>query len=288
MKRSLQYLFGKNVRMVVACLLVFAGFLPTQGSMSVLAANSASSSSLNEGPIDSCQRQVEDQASAVQAQHRSILFGQKPARDLPINSITYDESFLRWIKTGTDKWTGPGGRAATNAEMDKRSPFAGRRGIFETRGVTTSELIPSLTQDARAFDCALAAVCVNAGLSAAQIQELTQKDGRIKIETRGCLPVMTQPLSACSALNTTGDRASIDIANTYCQPMVDSIVQHENDVLKMTVSYDAAYRSLLQFAGSFDGFLGQFKGDLLTPIEQTASLVSQLSRIPCFLAECNE
>ena len=56
----------------------------------------------------------------------------------------------------------------------------------------------------------------------------------------------------------------------------------------LTVQYDAAYRSLLQFAGSFDAFANRFQGDLLEPIRQSMSLISQLSRIPCFLSQCNE
>jgi hypothetical protein len=166
-----------------------------------------------------------------------------------------------------------------------------RKGIFETKAAMTSELIPSITQSFRAFQCRVAAVC-DAARQSFQNQTLT--NGAYIVASDGCAPLRMQPLAACIRDGEGTDplvlpQTALDtIVRTYCDPVSAQLLDREAEMLKLAVTYDAAYRTLLQFSGQFDEFASRFKGDLIEPIRQSMSLLSQLSRIPCFLSQCLE
>lgn len=127
----------------------------------------------------------------------------------------------------------------------------------------------------------------------------------ITVEPEGCEEMTMPSLSPCSFPNlqpgeggavtaSTADTAvkDLDVFNqqvidSECLPLKQDIMLREADVLRLSVAYDAGYRSLLQFSGSFDAFVFQFRGDFLRPLEQAMPLLEQLTRIPCFLAQCN-
>ena len=78
------------------------------------------------------------------------------------------------------------------------------------------------------------------------------------------------------------------IAETYCYNAAEEILEHEREMLKLLVEYDAAYRSVLQFAGIFDEFLQEYRWTLIGHIRQAASMIGWLDNIPCFLSSCDE
>lgn len=225
----------------------------------------------------------------MHGQYRYVLFGQKPAAKESVNALRLDKFQVLWLKGNPNAWGASDGRVATDAEIDQTAVFKNRKGLLDVRGVLTSELVPSLTQSYRGFTCAVEAVCKHASLTPSETTALTREDGLVSITTPGCNPVLL-PATAFQSCGEAGanDYASNIIAEQFCRPAALAMLTREAELLKMTVSYDAAYRSLLQFMGSLDGFAASFEGDLLRPLEQTVSIASQLSRIPCFLAQCNE
>lgn len=259
---------------------IFSLFVP---SSSLAQADSSS-------PVDACKYDIATGLAQQQRIYRSVLFGQKKAADQPVNAIDYDREAKVFIKTEDDRWVGSDGEILKDKLMDERADIADRRGIFETRQVLTSELIPALTQSYRALTCRALSVCANSQLSpeeaaAIQINKAPLAKGIGPIQIPGCDEIDLHFLPTCLPINSAPDLA---ITKTYCESMADQMLNREADLLKLAVTYDAAYRTLLQFAGNFDQFIASFRGDLLSPIEQATAVVTQLSRIPCFLAECNE
>lgn len=73
-----------------------------------------------------------------------------------------------------------------------------------------------------------------------------------------------------------------------CTTQVQLILARETKMLELLFAYDASYRSLMQLAGTFEGFLSDFRFPLLQPLWQMVRTLGQLDNLPCFLAECNE
>jgi hypothetical protein len=225
----------------------------------------------------------------MHGQYRYVLFGQHPASQEHVNALRIDRNGKLWLKGGDNVWGEAGGLVADDGEIDAMSRFPNRAGLLEAKGKLTSELIPDMVQSYRGFTCAVEAVCNAVTLNQSQITARTRPDGLMAIETPGCNAILLPADSMQSCTSLQGKDVAIKTwAESFCQPAARAVLQREAELLKMTVSYDAAYRSLLQFMGSFDGFTGRFEDDLLKPLEQTVSIAGQLSRIPCFLAQCNE
>lgn len=249
-----------------------------------------------------CINAINGKLSREQRIYRTVLFGLTPAEKASNGETRYDEEGNPWIKMDKDTWrTQAAGYKNTTwsdaqmdimVERDTLSPSPIRRGIFETKKVLTSELIPSLTQSMRALKCRVETVCENA---LAVIPKSGLAPGtKITVQPRGCIPFEVEPIYACqmgAEQDKDGDyahKASEAIARTYCKKIAAQLLEREADVLRLAVSYDASYRSLLQFSGHFEFFIEEFRASLLLPVRQAVSLLGRLQRIPCFLAQCDE
>ncbi|TSC58596.1 MAG: hypothetical protein Greene041619_470 [Candidatus Peregrinibacteria bacterium Greene0416_19] len=266
-------------------------------------------------PASACIGQVNDLAAQEQRVYRGVLFGIHSAADEPLGTTRYDIQRNPWIKLRHNEWRTAVPRLSRTALNDSRMDalserdwFAAntstpvRRGIFETRGALTSELVPHLTQSYRAFQCRLAAICIAAERAQSLDPQIVMISGiaYYEVTVPGCVAARVPAPTSCflNALGSTAGppgagtqfatAADQVIARTYCPASMAELAGREAELLKLATGYDAAYRTLLQFAGMTDVFLGAFRTDLLTPLRQALPLVGQLARIPCFLAECNE
>ncbi|MBI3618716.1 hypothetical protein HY213_01635 [Candidatus Peregrinibacteria bacterium] len=248
-------------------------------------------------PADLCRVQLQARLGKEQRLERRMLFGLQPAKDALEGAVRTDEAGGTWIKTANDQWAA-NGRTITDAVMDtivERDPLSMsasplRRGIFETKGVLTSELVPPLTQTFRALSCRVRAVCDAA--TRAVHGERPSAEGIYLIQTPGCRIIPVAALPACTFIPNVPKELTIDFGTAAdiaasCEPVANQLLDREAQLLTLAVTYDAAERSLLQLAGNFDQFTLLFSIDLLHPIEQSMTLIEQLSRIPCFLAQCN-
>ena len=247
---------------------------------------------------DACRNETENSLAREHRLYRRVLFGFVRAAEEDIGAVRNDKEGNAWFKSAANQWRsqakGFAGTTWSDALMDTQverdmlqqsDDATFRRGIFATRGVLTSELIPPLTQSFRALQCRTYSVCE------AVVRALNGEQpnlGFYVVQVPGCRDLLIPALPAC--MPQTGDNPSIlTRANilSACKPMVDALLSRETEMLSLSVTYDAAYRSLLQFAGTFDDFLSVFRLDLLRPVRQSLPLLQQLSRIPCFLAQCN-
>ena len=267
----------------------------------VLLLHPALAGATEQTPSGACLAEVDKELSQEQRIYRTMLFGYTKAAEAPLGDERYDKEGNAWTKKKKNSWRsdaeGFAGTTWSDAQMDlmaERDLFAEapvRRGIFETKKALTSELIPPLLQSFRAFRCRVEAMCKAVSLSIPQSGDDVED---FTISTPGCMAFTMPPVEACmlgaekDADGTFAHTADEAVARTYCLHVGKQLLEQESDVLKLAVSYDAAYRSLLQFAGHFDLFMEEFRVSLLTPIRQAVSLLGQLQRIPCFISQCDE
>ncbi|MDO8468440.1 MAG: hypothetical protein Q7S29_01655 [Candidatus Peribacter sp.] len=242
-----------------------------------------------EADIPTCRTLVVNALSREQRLYRSVLFGQKKAKDAPLNEVRFDSDGHPWIKEKEDNWrsVSPGYEDTewTDTQMDNMSELPVRTGIFETRRVSTSDLVPHLTQAYRALKCRSTIVCKvvenSLGQESAEPQEVT-------VVVPGCIEEKRKTFPGCHLV--AAERTKPEEADllTYCRSVQGGLVEREKDLLKMTTEYDASYRSLLQLSGQMDAFLQEFRWPLANSLRKTAELVGALYRIPCFIASCDE
>lgn len=258
-------------------------------------------------PVTECTSEINARLAREQRIFRGVLFGVRPAESEPLNTTRYDREGNAWIKTVTNVWrtTSPGYEKTTwsDAQMDLQterdallpagsSPL--RRGIFGTKRVQTSDLVPELTQAYDALGCRTMAVCDAASRSLNADASYKQNGGFYVSRIPGCVPIRSLPLASCvfnrsqAAGAQRADALQQQSARNHCNPAAEQLLNREAEALKLATSYDAAYRSLLQFTGASDLLLSGFNADILTPLRHSMSLIGQLQRIPCFLSECNE
>lgn len=246
---------------------------------------------------DGCTSQINDRLGREQRLYRRVLFGLERARTAPVGTVRYDTDAVPWLKTdnGTWKTAGEDSDTQSNGEMDNgierdlldpSDEATFRLGLFAQKGILTSDLLPAVVQSYRALQCRAASVCEAARMALAG----EMKEGAVLtvVSMDGC---RTLPIPALDECAPDGDDKTITDASQvlpYCQPVADQLLEREAALLRLSVSYDAAYRSLLQFSGTFDMFLSVFRVDLLRPIEDSQQLLSMLTRIPCFISQCNE
>lgn len=232
---------------------------------------------------ESCLQSTYDMMARDEREYRSVLFGQAPSKDLPEGSVRFDIEENTWIKTGTNSWKsldeGFSGTTWSDRLMDERADVKERRGIFETRAASTSDLIPPLLQSMRALQCKLQAVCDLALRSQKLKEDATEP---LKIQPDGCIEFEMKPMTSCRT-NTIAD-----LSQGNCLLAVDAILEREEKLLQTVVAYDAAYRSLSQFAGIFEGFLTDFRFPLIEPIWQMVRALGALDNMPCFNGQCDE
>lgn len=251
--------------------------------------------SLHAASADECRDRTNKELAREQRLYRSYLFGKTRAKDAPIGSVRHDTDGWVWMKiddSGTP-WRNshPDNQDLewSSLQMDRQDEHANVlpiTGIFETKRVNTSEMIPYLLQSIRAMECRLDALC-----EIARISEIQSGDDPIeieKIQPLGCIAYEDQ--ETWTQCHFDGpDESALDQSDSrnYCERMADQLLAREIELLKLTVEYDAGYRSLLQFAGNFDIFLRELRWPLSLNIRNAVGLLGQLERIPCFLSSCD-
>ena len=264
-----------------------------------------------------CREQTYGRLSQQHRIERQILFGRERSEDMTLNSVRYDEDGNPWMKMKPDEWRSGAkdlqSQTWTDARMDAETESegineidqgerpstgaGGRTGAFAITGVTTSELVHEYVIPVfRGYACRLEMVCQ--GVRASFLRQQTENGGLLSIETPGCQEMVMEPMDECrfsnvdpaESANQRNIAAGADITaiETECGNLAQQLIEKEAAFLRVAVAYDAAHRSLLQFAGGFDRFLDGLRGDFLAPVEQVLPLLSAFSRIPCFAAQCNE
>lgn len=227
----------------------------------------------------SCVEQKNNRIAHEQRMFRSVIYGQKESADLPLGSIRFDTEYDTWIKKANNEWRSlnEGNESLTwgDSTMDSATDIPARRGLLEVRKALTSELIPPIVQSMRALRCRMEAVCMAAALGEG-------KTATVKVTPDGCQEFELPRFDACSP-------ASIpETGPGSCKEAINAVLSHEMAMTQLVVAYDAAYRSLMQFAGSFDQFLTDFRFPLIQPLWQMIRTLGVLDNLPCFASQCNE
>jgi hypothetical protein len=237
--------------------------------------------------INKCQQAVQTTSAREHTLFRSILFGEPKAEDAPIGHIITAGDGSNWIKTEENTWRSVAdGYEDTTwrdilTERQKIAPT--RKGIFATKRMLTSELVPAITDAVRTFDCRLRYICKNVEL-AAQGQETP-----ITASVVGCTEHELVPIDACMPSAIEGvSTTEVTDALTYCTALTTELLKRETELLALTVEYDAAYRSTLQLAGDLDGFLTQLRWPMTNTIQKVANIIGSVARVPCFTASCDD
>lgn len=240
-----------------------------------------------------CMADVYRWASHEQRIYRSVLFGKKEAEDERIGTVRYSKDGDTWMKTGDSEWKSlaPGFESTTwtdaiwssQDESDRITGVSVRRGLFEMKQLLSSELVPSVTQSIRALQCRLKSICLAASDS-------MQKDvpSSISVQPQGCLELTYPRFEGCLYDEGSPTQAVEAEVRRECEAVTRALLVREMDLAKLVVSYDAGYRTLLQFAGIFEQYLTEFRFPLVKPLWEAAQLIGTLHRIPCFISECNE
>lgn len=250
-----------------------------------------------------CLQDLYDAFGREQRLERAVIFGRPRAERAPLTAVYYDDEGNPWAKVGENEWKSPAdgyeGTTWSNGQMDAQSEKdpqcddgkgdtsdlerscvrLPRRGILEVRKAPTADLVEPLVQSVRALQCRLRAVCELGAESYGK-----NAGDTVTIEMDGCLPMTFPVMEGCRELTPT----TFDTLAGNCREARRQLVQREMELLTLTTSYDAAYRSLAQFAGMFQEFLTQFRFPLIEPLWQTVRMLGQLNGVPCFQAECNE
>lgn len=227
-----------------------------------------------------CSTQTYSAMAHEQRFYRSVLFGQKASADLPIGSVRYDKNGNAWLKKGTNIWNSLiQGNPFSDGEIDSIADVPARRGIFEVKQSLTSDLIPPLTQAFRAFTCRLRAVCD----TVTESQRVDANTTKISVQPDGCIKFDdVDVFPACRS----GDQTAV--SSDSCNQAVNAILDRERALLTLTVAYDSAERTLMQFQGVFEGFLSDFRFPLLNPLWQTVRVIGGFNNISCFLGQCDQ
>lgn len=227
-----------------------------------------------------CVTAVYDAIAHEERLYRSVLYGQKQSGELPSGAVRYDKEFDTWMKIGNNAWQSPQNEGLTWSDvlMDEQADVPARRGLFEVRKTPSSDLLPHLTQAMRALQCRMQSVCERAGGSV-----MRKEGGSFTVQPEGCISFTVTTIPGCIG--------QPSLAQSYvgtCDSAVITTLEREAKLLQLAVAYDSAYRTLLQFAGTFEGFMNDFRFPLLQPLWQTARMLGTFDHLPCFSAQCDE
>ena len=233
-----------------------------------------------------CKEEVHRAFAMEQRTYRAHLFGHIGPSDAPLGSVRFAKNGTAYVKMEDDVWQFSLEEEPISTEdmvgLAEQQP---RQGIFQTKGLLSSELIPYAAQSMRAFDCNIAHICEAILASLRQQEKYVQQ---IDTTVAGCLPKKHESLPAChfAALDTNvSDEA---IMRTYCPEVAAELLHRETELLKTAVEYDAAYRSALQFSGISDALLTQTAWPFAFTLQQAHSLLQEFSRLPCFSSSCTD
>ena len=247
---------------------------------------------------DDCRSAVEHSLAREQRLYRSVVFGRNEAEKEAVGTVRFSDDGRSWYKNADDTWTHIGktqadeqtiGDLAMDASGEQdligQTTFP-RRGILRTKRTVTSSLLPHLLQSYRALQCRTEISCERArqSIDLGAPEEGEGGAPNLEINIPGCIPVELPPIEECRI------EQSLELTDmvNYCNSIKETLLSHEEDVLKMTVEYDAAYRSLVQFAGAFDDFLHSFRWSLTGNLRASSYIIGWLHRLPCFLGTCDD
>lgn len=247
------------------------------------------------GTTDECRNRTNREIGREQRLYRAYLYGKPTAEDASIGSVRYDKDGWAWIKADDSstpwrnshpdnqglKWS-----STLMDQYDEHADVLPIRGIFETKRMMTSELIPYLLQSIRAFECRLRALCEVARYSEIQSGEDPVDMGNV--QPLGCIEYEDlQTWPECHFADPSEGIIDQLDSRSYCSEVSLQLIRREVELLKLAVEYDAGFRTLLQFAGNFDIFLEEMRWPLTGTVRQAVQLMGQLERIPCFLSSCD-
>jgi hypothetical protein len=229
-----------------------------------------------------CKADYEQRLGFEQRLFRSTVFGSPEIQWFEPGNVLYDKEGNTWMKISDDAWQSPDipDETWTDSIMNDEREIEPRFGILETRRALSSEVLPNMLQAVRAYQCRLRATCMTVAESREEDPE--EENATLDIQPPGCIEFEMPVFQGCI------DVDSVLIESLACDDAADLLIEREIRMLEMIIGYDAAYRSLLQFAGIFEGFLTDFQSPLLQPLWQMVRAAGSLDGIPCFLAECNE
>ena len=248
-----------------------------------------------EASTDACRMRTNRELGREQRLYRVYLFGKKKAEDAEIGNVRYDRDGWAWLKEDNSEkpWINSNqDNQLLRWENDKMDQFDEHseilpiKGIFETKRVMTSELLPYLLQTIRALECRTAALC-----EVSRFSEIQNGDTPVDVDVvqpKGCIEytnLKTWP--ECHFVSPNLSSLSQADSRSYCDEITSQLIRRETEQLKLVVEYDAGYRTLMQFAGNFDIFLRELRWPLTGTLRQAAQLIGQLQRIPCFLSSCD-
>lgn len=241
---------------------------------------------------DKCIADVYDSLHREQLFYRGVIFGQKESEKLPRGSVRYDMLSQPWIKTADNQWkTYPASGSTltqrTDTEMDAQAYPQKRRGLIEIKTALTSEQIPPMLQALRALQCRLKYVCEAALQSRAAATPAT-----FQVKPDGCAEIDVNKFQSCRDSQSIGastlEITHLNVQVGVCDAAAESILEREASVLTLALSYDASYRSFLQFAGIVQGFSDAFKEPVLNVLSDTVRTLQDFESVPCFSAQCDE
>ena len=239
-----------------------------------------------------CVRETYGSLASAQRKFRSVVLGQKEASDLPVGSIRYDSAGTAWTKMAANQWDSNDAQepAMADAEMDGEAEFPAVKGVLETRKTLTSDLLPPLLQAFRAFTYDTRARCLVALASQRRDAPAT-----ITVQPIGGIEFTYPRMDGCRieqpAVSAGGEKNAAhfgEVKTGFCDNVRTALVEHEAKALKFLVAYDASYRSLLQFTGSFQNFMTQLRGPLLFPLWEAYRAMQVFGDQQCFTAQCDE
>ena len=239
-----------------------------------------------------CLQETYGSLGSSQRKFRGFVLGQKKSEDLPVGAVRFDTEFTAWTKTAADTWKNliPDSETNSDETMDDEAEFADVKGILETRKTLTSDLLPPLLQAFRAFQCDSRARCMVA--AASQRRDAPEE---ITVQPDGCISFTLPRMDSCQIEQApktgTGEKTPANFSEVktgFCDKVRTSLVEHEAKALKFLVAYDASYRTVLQFAGSFQNFMTQLRGPLLFPLWEAFRALQTFGDEKCFNAQCDE
>ena len=242
-----------------------------------------------------CTEAVHNEFRREQRRWRIQLFGRKSAASMSQGSRKEAPNGTVFLKHDDDCWGDPTAGDFTclldDEDFDTLDANAWGitlpyTGLFEITSVQTSEILPDALLSARTFQCRLRSVCAAAKIAGER--ESTFPEDITVTSIPGC-SAERQTIPVCRSNGAPGaqDAFTFSLLEDECSTTAFEVFEQEMALLRLAVSYDAAYRSLLQFAGTFDQGKQGLSSNMLEPIRQAVSVLGHLHRIPCFLSACN-
>ncbi|MES2907253.1 MAG: RNA polymerase sigma factor region1.1 domain-containing protein, partial [Pseudomonadota bacterium] len=101
-----------------------------------------------------------------------------------------------------------------------------------------------------------------------------EDDEPVKVQPDGCIEFEMPQMKACKTVELT------TFDNGACNGQARTIVDRETRMLELLFAYDASYRTLMQFAGTFEEFLTDFRFPLLQPLWQMVRTLGEFDNLP--------